>query len=61
MRLILDLPTDLSIALRRFGNGTDAETVEEAAVLALREYLIGSGDLESDSSLAEKQAIERGD
>lgn len=46
MRLILDLPTDLSIALRRFANGTDTFTNEEAAVLALREYLIGTGDLE---------------
>ncbi|MER8806062.1 hypothetical protein [Mesorhizobium australicum] len=45
MRLILDLPPDLFIALRRFGNGTDTPSNEEAANLALREYLIGTGDL----------------
>lgn len=61
MRLTLDLPTDVSIALRRFEAGTDAETLEDAAVLALRDYLIETGDLEPDSSLEEKQAIERGE
>lgn len=60
MRITLDLPTDISIALRRFHAGTDAETVEEAAVLALREYLISSGDLEMEPALEEKRAIERG-
>lgn len=46
MRMVLDLPTDLSIALCRFAAGTDAFTNEEVAALALREYLIGTGDLE---------------
>lgn len=59
MRINLDLPADVSIAMRRFANGADVETLEEAAVLALREYLISSGDLELDSSLEEKQAIGR--
>lgn len=57
MRITLDLPTDVSIALRRFHAGTGAEKLEEAAVLALREYLISNGDLELDA----KQAISRGE
>lgn len=45
MRLTLELPTNVSIALCRFTNGTETPINGEAAVLALREYLIGTGDL----------------
>lgn len=45
MHLVLDLPRDVSIALRRFANLHQIE-LEESVVLALREYLIGTGDLE---------------
>jgi hypothetical protein len=45
MHLVLDLPRDVSIALRRFANLHQVE-LEESVVLALREYLIGTGDLE---------------
>lgn len=53
MRLVLDLPTAVSIALRRFAAGTETSALEEAAALALREFLIGTGDLELVPSLDE--------
>jgi hypothetical protein len=46
MRLTIDLPSDVSIALRRFANMNDPLPLKEAAALALREYLISTGDLE---------------
>ncbi len=53
MFLILELPADLSIALRRFAAGTEAFTNEDAAMMVLREYLIGTGDLEVPPALEE--------
>lgn len=57
VRLILDLPTDASIALRRFTNGIEEITLEEAAVLALREYLVSTGDLEIVPSIDEDSQV----
>lgn len=53
MRLTIDLPTDISIALRRFANLNDSLPLEQAAALALREYLISTGDLELVPSIDE--------
>lgn len=51
MRLTIELTTDESIALRRFANLHHPLPLEEAAALALREYLISTGDLEVISAL----------
>jgi hypothetical protein len=53
MRLTIELSTEESIALRRFFHGNEHATLEDAAVLALREYLISTGDLEMEYDLAE--------
>lgn len=46
MRLTIELTTEESIALRRFYAANQPPTPEEAAALALREYLISTGDFE---------------
>lgn len=53
MKLILDLPTDVSIALRRLSAG-DRLAIEEAAVMALRDWMISHGYLELESSIPEE-------
>jgi len=45
MKIALTLATEESIALRRFANET-GENLDDAARLALREYLISIGMLE---------------
>lgn len=45
MKITLTLLTAERIALRRFANAT-GKSLEDAAHLALREYLISTGDLE---------------
>lgn len=45
MRLTIKLTTEESIALRRFHAANQPPTMEEAAALALPEFLIGTGDL----------------
>ncbi|MGN6143526.1 MAG: hypothetical protein ACTHOP_08050 [Mesorhizobium sp.] len=45
MRITIELTTEESVALRRFANLHHPLPVEEAAALALREYLISTGDL----------------
>jgi hypothetical protein len=45
MRLVLTLPTDVAIALRRFANEMDCD-VESSAMAALAEWLIAHGYLE---------------
>lgn len=47
MKITLDLPTDVSLALRRFAAEFDRSR-ETAAVMALRDWLIGHGYLEQD-------------
>lgn len=46
MRLTIELTTEESIALRRFANMHHPLPLKEAAALALREYLISTGDIE---------------
>jgi hypothetical protein len=47
MRITVDLSTDEAIALRRFAKLHYPLPMDEAAAaLALREYLVGTGDLE---------------
>lgn len=53
MRLTIDLSTDESIALRRFANLHYDLTVEEVAARAIREYLIGTGDLDPKPQIDE--------
>jgi hypothetical protein len=38
MRLRLDLPAEVSIALRRFAADAETSTIEETAILALRDF-----------------------
>ncbi len=45
MKITLTLSTDERIALRRFAKAT-GKSLDDAAHLALREYLISIGDLE---------------
>lgn len=45
MHLVLDLPRDVSIALRRFGFEMDME-YKEAAIAILRNALIATGHME---------------
>ena len=45
MKLALELPTDVSIALRRMA-AQDRLSNEDAAVMALRDWLTGNGYLE---------------
>ncbi len=52
MKITLTLSTDERIALRRFANAT-GKSLEDAAHLALREYLISTGDLELLHELGE--------
>ncbi|MCL4745126.1 MAG: hypothetical protein KJZ83_06890 [Burkholderiaceae bacterium] len=52
MKLTLTLSTDESLALRRFANET-GEELDEAAQLAIREFLIGIGMLEQRHELDE--------
>ncbi|OJU52362.1 MAG: hypothetical protein BGO03_11940 [Mesorhizobium sp. 61-13] len=56
MHLVLDLPRDVSIALRRFANLHQVE-LEASAVLALREYLTSTGDLELVAALEEDGGV----
>lgn len=49
MKIMIELATDESVALRRFASET-GEDMEDAARLALREYLIGVGMLELPES-----------
>lgn len=51
-KLTLNLPADVSIALRRFA-AEDGLSREDAAVAALRDWLIANGYLEFDHDLAE--------
>lgn len=46
MKITIDLTTDESIALRRLANEM-GEELEESARTALREFLIGTGMLET--------------
>lgn len=46
MQLTIDLSIEEAIALRRFCYGAGLRSLEGAAVVALREYLIRVGDLE---------------
>lgn len=46
MKLTLTLSTDERIALRRFAAETASPDLDEAAHLAIREYLISAGLLE---------------
>lgn len=52
MKITLTLSTDERIALRRFAHET-GEELEDAAHMALREYLISSGMLELAHELGE--------
>lgn len=45
MKMTLTLSTDERIALRRFAK-TIGKSLDDTAHVALREYLIGTGDLE---------------
>lgn len=47
MKLDLALPSDISIALRRFAHEQDVD-LSAAAALALRDWLTGHGYLETD-------------
>lgn len=58
MRLTIDLSTEEAIALRRFANGGDFLPLELAAALALRQYLISTGDLEIFPDLDEDTETE---
>lgn len=52
MKLALTLPTDLSLALRKFA-AAEKLSLEDAGALAMREFLILSGDLEYRHELDE--------
>lgn len=52
MKITLTLATDEAIALRRFANET-GEELEDAAQLAIREFLISVGMLELPHELDE--------
>jgi len=58
MQITIDLSTEEAIALRRFAGGNDFLPLEIAAALALREYLIGTGDLELSPVLDEESQVE---
>ncbi|CAM5419428.1 hypothetical protein ATER59S_02370 [Aquamicrobium terrae] len=58
MRLTIELTTDEAIAFRRFANAHYPLPLEEAAALALREYLISTGDLEVVPSIDEDSQVE---
>lgn len=45
MRITIDLPTAVSLALRRFAMEHD-RSHEDAAAMALRDWLVGNGYLE---------------
>lgn len=53
MKITLDLTTDEAIALRRFANEFGPLPLEDAAALAVREYLISVGMLEPQHELSE--------
>lgn len=53
MRITIDLSTEEAIALRRFAYRHHTLSIEEAAALALWEYLVGTGDLELSPALEE--------
>lgn len=52
MKITLTLSTDERIALRKFAHET-GEELEDAAHIALREFLIGAGMLELEHDLGE--------
>lgn len=58
MQLTINLSTDEAIALRRFAGGNDFMPLDIAAALALREYLIGTRDLELSPVLDEDSQVE---
>jgi hypothetical protein len=58
VRLAIELTIAESIALRRLANGHHRLSLEEAAALALREFLIGTGDLELAPVLEEDSQVE---
>jgi len=58
VRLTIELSPEESIALRRFHAANQPPTLEEAAALALREFLIGTGDLELVPALEEDSQVE---
>lgn len=53
MRLTIELSTEESVALRRFHAANQSPTLEGAAALALREFLISTGDLELAPAIEE--------
>lgn len=54
MRLTLDLPTDVSIALRRFAT-EQAAPEDQAAIAALRDWLVAQGYLEEEHDLEDME------
>lgn len=58
MQLTINLSTNEAIALRRFAGGNDFLPLEIAAALALRQYLISTGDLELPHVLDEDSPVE---
>jgi hypothetical protein len=57
MRLVLTLPTDVAIALRRFANEMDCD-VESGAMAALAEWLIAHGYRDAPDDLDEDTPTE---
>lgn len=57
MKLPLALPADVSIALRRMAN-QEGLSLEQAAEIALRDWLIGNGHLELEPELDEDTETE---
>lgn len=53
MKLTIELPSDTSMALRRFAEEVGPTDFSEAAAYALREYLITTGYLELPYELDE--------
>jgi hypothetical protein len=53
MKLTFELSTSEAVALRRFAKLHHPLPIEETAALALREFLIGTGDLELAPALEE--------
>jgi hypothetical protein len=58
VRLTIELTTEESIALRRCAGAHHRLSLKEAAALALREFLIGTGDLELAPVLEEDSQVE---
>lgn len=57
MKLALDLPTDVSLALRRLAKDLGVDP-EQAAIHALRDALIASGYLEAEYEIDEDTETE---